>query len=185
LLAQNPAFDAAFRHFYDDRQAVARGGPLVHDMRRALAYLQVLIRAASVRPAFIDTRPRAARVVNGRPAPYANLSLTESANPFFHPTLDLAGGVVYQAAPVRLTGHYQWSSRLDGDRTAAGQYALVHFEVSLNKLSPLSGDRPRKGLPRSSRRRAHRQDHPEQRPAGGRLQRQWPRGRRDRVGRAT
>jgi len=144
--AQNPALRRSVPALLRRSQAVARGGPLVHDMRRALAYLQWCFSGQpSVRPASSTTRAASSHcVVNGRRLLTPICRWTESANPFFHPTLDLPAGVVYQAAPYVSPDTTNGHLELDGDRTAAGPVRARALRGVAESFR-LSGDRPRKG----------------------------------------
>jgi diguanylate cyclase (GGDEF)-like protein len=138
LLAQNPSFDAFYGQGRGDRAKLAEGGPVVAAMNRALAYLQVLYPGSIGEACVIDDKGREiARVVNGRSASFSELSVTESASPFFQPTLATDGGVVYQAAPYVSPDTHEWViSNSTSVTSATGERFLVHFEVTLESFRP-------------------------------------------------
>ena len=68
----------------------------------------------------------------GRRRPVAELSTAEAQNPFFAPTLALAPGQVYQAAPYVSVDTGTWViSNSTWIRQADGTQLIVHFEVAL------------------------------------------------------
>jgi diguanylate cyclase (GGDEF)-like protein len=122
LLAQSPAFRPPAGQAID-----------LDTANRALAYLERLYPGAIGEACVIDASGReVARVVEGVPAPPAQLTSNEASNPFFRPTLALEPGEVYQAAPYVSGDTHTWvisnSTRIT---TTGGESLLVHFEVSL------------------------------------------------------
>ncbi|MCW2571680.1 MAG: Diguanylate cyclase protein [Frankiales bacterium] len=120
LLSQNPTFTAP--------------GPVdLGKADQALGYLQSLYPNAVSEACVIDGRGRElARVVRGVPAPAAELSSNETANPFFSPTWASAAGGVYQAPPYVSPDTDRWvMSNSTWLRRPDGSKVIVHFELTL------------------------------------------------------
>ncbi len=122
LLAQSPAFRPPGGRQVDNGEA-----------NRALVYLEHLYPGAIGEACLInDQGHELARVTQGVAAPVAELSTAEAANPFFAPTLALAPGQVYQAAPYVSVDTGTWViSNSTWIRQADGTQLIVHFEVAL------------------------------------------------------
>ena len=98
LTAHNPAF----RAFYTDPgERLAKVQARTRSLRESeagLAYIEQLYATSISEVCFIDRGgPENARFVDGVRAPFGELSVDESKNPFFAPTFALRPGQVYQA----------------------------------------------------------------------------------------
>ena len=100
---------------------------------RALGYLEVLYPHAIGEACLIDEQGReVARVTEGVPALASELSVTETKNPFFAPTLALGAGHVFQAPPYVSPDTGNWViSNSTWIPIADGRRLIVHFEISL------------------------------------------------------
>ena len=135
------AHSSEFREFYAEPgqigQRVRRGGPILNEVNRSLAYLETLYPDRIGEACFIDASgAENARTVRGVRAGYADLSKDESKNPFFAPTFALGSDQVYQAKPYVSPDTNDWvisNSTLvpmdDGSKPA-----IVHFEVTLDSF---------------------------------------------------
>ena len=137
LTAQNPAF----RNFYaapgTREEKIARGGPLVADVTDALSYLETLYPGKVISEVCFIHQSGAenARVVGAALAQPDDLSSDETTNPFFAPTLAVAPGRVYQAAPYVSPDTGEWViSNSTPLVLPAGQQAILHFEVALDSF---------------------------------------------------
>jgi diguanylate cyclase (GGDEF)-like protein len=122
LLAQSSSFRTADGDALDYRRA-----------NRALQYLEKLYPDAIGEACLINSwGVELARVTEGVAAPRSELASNERDNPFFAPTMALAPGQVYQAAPYVSSDTKGWvisnSTRVTGPD---GSPLIVHFEVSL------------------------------------------------------
>jgi len=88
---------------------------------------------------FIDAAgPEVARQVTGEPAPVSELSTDESGNPFFHPTLGLPAGKVYQASPYLSPDSDRWVVSNSTPILVGGRkVAMLHFEANLDAVRTL------------------------------------------------
>jgi diguanylate cyclase (GGDEF)-like protein len=104
---------------------------------RALTYLEVLYPNAIGEVCVINEQGHeVARVTEGVAAPASELSVTESLNPFFAPTLALGPGQVYQAPPYVSPDTGTWViSNSTWIPIADGRRLIVHFEVSLDSFA--------------------------------------------------
>ena len=136
LSAQNPAFV----DFYDApgtrEEKVAAGGATMARVQAALVYLESLYPSQVLSEVcFIHgSGPENARVVGAHVALASELSANESGNVFFTPTLALAPGDVYQAAPYVSPDTHEWVVSSSTRLPLADQNALLHVEVSLDSF---------------------------------------------------
>ncbi|MGZ4604321.1 MAG: methyl-accepting chemotaxis protein, partial [Kineosporiaceae bacterium] len=135
-VAQNPSFS----DFYEDpgtraAKVAAHGRTLVR-VEEALRGLRGLLPGGIGEACFIDAGgAEDARVVNGAAAPAADLSPDESKSPFFHGTLALRPGQVYQAAAYVSGDTGEWVVAHATPVTVGGRnVAIVHFEVPVETL---------------------------------------------------
>jgi diguanylate cyclase (GGDEF)-like protein len=137
LTAHNPVF-ARFYSIPGDREAKIRSHPrLMAQTNAGLAYLEHLYPAAIGEACFIDRAgPEIARIVYGKRAAIADLSLDESKNPFFGPTFALPFGAVYQARPYVSpdTGEWVISNSTPMPTPDGVKRAIVHFEVRIESF---------------------------------------------------
>jgi len=134
LTAQNPAFRDFYRAPGTRAEKIAAGGPLLRDVTEALSYLEVLYPGRVISEVcFIHNNgAENARVVGATLAEPDELSTDETKNPFFQPTLALAPGRVYQAAPYVSPDTGEWVISNSTPLVVDGeQRAILHFEVSL------------------------------------------------------
>src|SRR4029453_17289213 len=136
LVARNPAF----RHFYElpgtRLQRLQAGGPVVEEVNAALRDVDDLFRDSISEACFIDrSGEEVARMVRTERAALADLSLHESHNLFFAPSIAMKPGEVYQSAPYLSMDTNEW---VIGNATplavGGANVALVHFEVSLESF---------------------------------------------------
>ncbi len=135
ITSRNPAF----AQFYADgrpRETKVADVSTTAQVSGALNYLQVLHPGAIGEACFIDVSgSENARVVRGITASTASLSPNESVQKFFAPTIALASGQVYQAAPYESPDTHEWvisnSTPLDGP---VGALAIIHYEVTIESF---------------------------------------------------
>src|SRR5436189_1924979 len=137
LLSRNPAFSG----FYDapGQRAQKVADPAFRsELTKALTYLETLYPGSIGEACFIDAGgAENARVVNGAPAPLADLSPDESKNPFFAPSFAKPVGQVYQAPPYVSPDTKQWVVSVATPITSSGgggKRAIVHFEVTVDSF---------------------------------------------------
>jgi diguanylate cyclase (GGDEF)-like protein len=137
ITAQNPAF----RGFYSDpvsrRDKIDERTTAIRESEDALAYLETLYPSSIGEACFIDrSGPENARFVFGKKAPIADLSLDESASPFFAPTFAVKPGDVYQAKPYVSPDTHEWviSNSTPVPGTGYPAAAIVHFEVTVESF---------------------------------------------------
>jgi signal transduction histidine kinase len=135
--AQNPAF----RRFYElpgSRIAkVKAGGEELDETIRALDYLETLYPDSIGEACFIDAGgAESSRVVRGEVAPFEELSLDESKNPFFHPSFALEAGQVFQAKPYVSPDTNEWviANATPVPFPDGRNRAIVHFEVTVESF---------------------------------------------------
>ena len=143
LQAQNPAFADFYKSPGGRTDKIADGNPYLEDAVQSLAYLESLYQGRIGEICFIDhSGAENARLVRQERAAINDLSLNESANPFFVPTFDLGVGRVYQAAAYISPDTHDLvisnSTVLPG--MPDGQEAIVHFEVSMASFADISSD---------------------------------------------
>jgi signal transduction histidine kinase len=137
LTAVNPVFADFYGLSGSQRAGTPAQGQPLRRVNAALAYLEEIYPRALAEACFIDQAGfEYARVVRGVPAPRAALSQNERINRFFKPTLQLGGGLVYQAAPYLSPDTREWviSNSAVITTSAGGHPAMVHFEVSIESL---------------------------------------------------
>jgi diguanylate cyclase (GGDEF)-like protein len=123
---------------HDEAFTPAGDGVVDHDAANAaLKFLEVLYPTSIGEVCVIRSQgPEVARVVDQVPALASELTVDESKNPFFAPTLALGPGQVYQAPPYVSPDTHKWvisnSTWISG---AAGQRLIVHFEVNLDSFA--------------------------------------------------
>ena len=134
LTAHNPAF----RSFYSDPgERLAKVQARTRSLRESeagLAYIEQLYATSISEVCFIDRGgPENACFVDGARAPFGELSVDESKNPFFAPTFALRPGQVYQAKAYISPDTKTWviSNSTPLPRTGRPARAIVHFEVSI------------------------------------------------------
>ena len=136
LLSQDPAFSDFYRLHDGDRRVLRTDERAMAKLVRPLRYLETLYPGRIGEACFIDA-PGAefARVVDGKAAPYGDLSLDETGNPFFGPTLAMGVGEVYQAAPYVSPDVHTWViSNSTHIVQSARHNGIVHFEVTLSSF---------------------------------------------------
>jgi diguanylate cyclase (GGDEF)-like protein len=137
ITAHNPAF----REFYAEsgsRLAKAKErGPTLRKAEAAMNFLEQLYPTSIGEACFIDrSGAENARYVHGVRAPFDDLSLNESANPFFAPTFALHAGEVHQAKPYVSpdTGEWVIANATPIPGTGFPAKAIVHFEVTVESF---------------------------------------------------
>jgi diguanylate cyclase (GGDEF)-like protein len=136
LVARNPAF----RHFYElpgtRIERLQTGGPVVEEVNAALRDVEDLFRDSISEACFIDrSGAEVGRMVRSERAALDDLSLNESKNPFFAPTLAMKPGEVHQSAPYLSMDTNEWVIANATPLAVGGtNVALVHFEVSLESF---------------------------------------------------
>ncbi len=140
IAAQNPAF----RDYYEAPNKVGTipESPMktAVEIRAALAYFHTLYPDSIGEVCFIDrTGAERARVVGGVQASGTSLSVDESSNVFFLPTLSIPSGDVYQAAPYISSDTHDWViSNSTPISDATGKVtSLLHFEISIESFRHL------------------------------------------------
>ncbi len=136
LTAQNPAFAEFYEAPGSTADKLTAGGSIVDHMHAALTYLEGLYPPDVVSEVcFIHgSGAENARVANHHLADVTQLSLNESANPFFAPTVILKPGQVYQAAPYLSADAHRWVISNSTMLPFTGEPALLHFEVTLDSF---------------------------------------------------
>ena len=141
LVARNPAF----RHFYElpgsREQRLRAGGPVLDEVNAALRDVDDLFRDSISEACFIDrSGAEVGRMVRTERAALDDLSLNESKNPFFAPTLAMKPGSVYQSEPYLSMDTNEWVIANATPLSFGGtNVALVHFEVSLESFRQAGG----------------------------------------------
>ena len=137
VLSQNTAFGSFYSIPGTRVEKIRSGAPPVTAANDALAYVERLYPHGIGEACFIDRiGAENARVVRGVRARFADLSLTEAANPFFKPTFALRIGEMYQARPYVSPDTHEWvisNSTLVPTRDGTKQ-AIVHFEVTIESF---------------------------------------------------
>jgi methyl-accepting chemotaxis protein len=127
------ADNRAYSQWYSDQRQQDELRPVIESSLVLLYQLQPgLIDEAC----FIDAAgPEQARMVQGQPAPLADLSPDESMNPFFGPTFQQDLGQVYQQGPYVSMDSGRWviptSTPIEVD---GAKVAILHFEVSFEGM---------------------------------------------------
>ena len=142
LQAQNPVFADFYRSPGGRTDKIAAGNPYLEQAVQSLAYLESLYHGRIGEICFIDqSGGENARLVREQRAATTDLSVDESANPFFAPTFELGVGQVYQAAAYISPDTHELvisnSTVLPG--MPDGHKAIVHFEVSMAGFADVSG----------------------------------------------
>ncbi|MFN0029968.1 MAG: putative bifunctional diguanylate cyclase/phosphodiesterase [Acidimicrobiales bacterium] len=131
ISAKNAAFSQFFAEDHSTAQAAA---PNVVD---ALGYLEKLYPGRIGEACFINLDgAEHARVVHNQAALPEDLSLDEAENPFFAPTVAMAMGEVYHAAPYYSPDTLEWvisNSTLVADPAGVKQ-AMLHYEITLSSF---------------------------------------------------
>ena len=133
------AHDSVFQQFEPGRGQLSGPQAAAATLRagQALAYLEKLYPGRTSEACMIDaTGTELSKVVRGKVAPASQMSNQEADNPFFAPTMALAQGHVYQAAPFVSDDTHEWViSNSTPLFTASGRpWAMVHFEVTLDSF---------------------------------------------------
>lgn len=143
LTAQNPAFADFYELPGTPHQKTWSRSQAFRRVNAALAYLQQLYPNAIGEACFIDRAGfENARIVEdpwgpgSRTAAPKELSLDESANPFFDRTFALDFGQVYQARPYRSPDTHEWvvSTSTLMPTANGSKRAIIHFEVTIESL---------------------------------------------------
>lgn len=136
-LASQPAFEAFYREPGDIGDKVRSNVAPLRDAQQGLLSIEEIFPGAVSEACFIDLSDgrELARIVNGEIAASDDLSMDESAAPFYDPAKQQPVGVPYQSSPYVSPDSGRWviataTQVALGDRPRA----LVHFETSIESL---------------------------------------------------
>jgi diguanylate cyclase (GGDEF)-like protein len=137
LVAKNTALETFYETGNDRLDTIRNAGPVMADVNEALAFIEELYPGQISEVCFIDVNgAENARVVDQQSAAPDDLSLDESANPFFAPTVAARPGEVIQSAPYRSPDTGQWviSNSTPVVLDDGSIPAMIHFEVSMDSF---------------------------------------------------
>jgi diguanylate cyclase (GGDEF)-like protein/PAS domain S-box-containing protein len=137
LTAKAPALQRFYELPGTRAERIARGGPVVDDVKAAFSEVESLYPTSISEGCFIDRGgAENARVVRGEAATVHNLSPNERLNPFFAPTFALRPGQVYQARPYVSPDTGQWviSNSTPVAMPDGRTPAIAHFEITMESF---------------------------------------------------
>ncbi|MEO8330371.1 MAG: methyl-accepting chemotaxis protein, partial [Candidatus Nanopelagicales bacterium] len=140
-LSSVPAFTRFYQRPGSITHKIQDYGRLQRDMQQTLRSIETVFPGAVSEACFIDvaTGRELARIVDGRAAPYKELSADESGASFFTPASEQPNGIPYQVQPYLSEDSGLWVIATATPIFLHGEaQAIVHFETSIESLR-LSG----------------------------------------------
>ena len=136
-LSRNPSLTAFYEEPGTRAEKVRAQTPALKQVTEAFSYLEDLYPGSIGEACFIDrSGAENARVVAGEIAPQDDLSMDESANPFFAPSFAVPVGEAHQSEPYISPDTKEWVvSVATPIRTEDGiKRAIAHFEVTIDSF---------------------------------------------------